>query len=114
MDQREKISIRQNVVEGCSCCNSQQDSTLIRCFAFVNNLKSQFGDEVDIETLSLNSNELDKYPGISELKARKKFKSPVVPVNDVIKSIGRYPDKEEVRKWKELETMELTSSEADT
>jgi len=43
-----------------------------------------------------------------------KFKSPVVLVNDVIKSIGRYPDKEEVRKWKELETMELTSSEADT
>jgi hypothetical protein len=66
----------------------------------VNNLKSQFGDEVDIDTISLNSNELDKYPVISELKARKKLKSPVVLVNDVIKSIGRYPDKEEVRKWK--------------
>jgi hypothetical protein len=29
-------------------------------------LKSQFGDEVDIETISLKSNELDKYPVISE------------------------------------------------
>jgi len=39
------------------------------------------------------TNELDKYPVISELKARKKLKSPVVLVNDVLKSIGRYPDK---------------------
>jgi hypothetical protein len=66
----------------------------------VNNLKSQFGDEVDIDTISFKSNELDKYPVISELKARKKLKSPIILVNDVIKSIGRYPDKEEVRKWK--------------
>ena len=95
-----KVRIFLNPPSGCSCGNSQQDSTLIRCFAFVNNLKSQFGDEVDIDTISLNSNELDKYPVISELKARKKLKSPVVLVNDVIKSIGRYPDKEEVRKWK--------------
>jgi hypothetical protein len=28
------------------------------------------------------------------------LKSPIVVVNDVIKSIGRYPDKEEVIKWK--------------
>lgn len=95
-----KVRIFLNPPSGCSCGNSQHDSTLIRCFAFVNYLKSQFGDEVDIDTLSLNSNELDKYPVISELKARKKLKSPVVLVNDVIKSIGRYPDKEEVRKWK--------------
>ena len=66
----------------------------------MNNLKSQFGDEVDIDTISLNSNELDKYPVISELKARKKLKSPIVLVNDVIKSIGRYPDMEEGWKWK--------------
>jgi hypothetical protein len=60
-----KVRIFLNPPSGCSCGNSQQDSTLIRCFAFVNNLKS-----------------------------------PIVLVNDVIKSIGRYPDKEEVRKWK--------------
>jgi hypothetical protein len=63
-------------------------------------LKSQFGDEVDIDTISLQSNELDKYPVISELKARKKLKSPIVVVNDVIKSIGRYPDQDEIRNWK--------------
>jgi hypothetical protein len=95
-----KIRIFLNPPSGCSCGNSQKDSTLIRCFAFVNILKSQFGDEVEIETISLNSNELDKYPVISELKARKKLKSPIVLVNDVIKSIGRYPDKEEIRNWK--------------
>jgi hypothetical protein len=95
-----KVRIFLNTPSGCSCCNSQQDSTLIRCFAFIKNLKSQYGDEVDIDTLSLNSNELDKYLGISELKARKKLKSPVILVNDVIKSIGRYPDKEELIKWK--------------
>jgi hypothetical protein len=95
-----KVRIFLNPPSDCSCGNSQQDSTLIRCFAFVNNLKSQFGGEVDIDTISLNSNELDKYPVISELKARKKLKSPVVLVNDVIKSIGRYPDKEDVIKWK--------------
>jgi hypothetical protein len=95
-----KVRIFLNLPSVCSCGNSQQDSTLIRCFAFVNNLKSQFGDQVDIDTISLDSNELDKYPVISELKARKKLKSPIVVVNDVIKSIGRYPDKEEVIKWK--------------
>jgi hypothetical protein len=63
-------------------------------------LKSQFGDEVDIDTISLQSNELDKYPVISDLKARKKLKSPIVVVNDVIKSIGRYPDQDEIRNWK--------------
>jgi hypothetical protein len=95
-----KVRIFLNPPSGCSCGNSQQDSTLIRCFAFVNYIKSQFGDEVDAETISLKSNELDKYPVISKLKARKKLKSPIVLVNDVIKSIGRYPDNEEVRKWK--------------
>jgi hypothetical protein len=95
-----KVRIFLDPPPSCNCGNSQQDSTLIRCFAFVNYLKSQFGDEVDIDTISLKSNELDKYPGISDLKARKKLKSPIVLVNDVIKSIGRYPDKEEVIKWK--------------
>lgn len=98
-----KIRIFLNPPSGCSCGNSQQDSTLIRCFAFVNYLKSQFGDKVDIDAISLKSNELDKYPAISELKARKKLKGPIVLVNDVIKSIGRYPDNEEVRKWKPKE-----------
>ncbi len=95
-----KVRIFLNPPSGCSCGNSQQDSTLIRCFTFVNNLKSQFGDEVDIETISLKSNELDKYPVISKLKARKNLKIPIVLINDVIKSIGRYPAEEEVRKWK--------------
>lgn len=95
-----KVRIFLNPPSGCSCGNSQQDSTLIRCFAFVSYLTSQFGDEVDVETISLKSNELEKYPVISELKARKKLKSPIVLVNDVIKSIGRYPDNEEVIKWK--------------
>ena len=60
------------------------------------NKGSKFALTINGAVLSL----LDKYPVISELKARKKLKSPIVLVNDVIKSIGRYPDNEEVRKWK--------------
>ncbi len=95
-----KVRIFLNPPSGCSCGNSQQDSTLIRGFAFVNNLKSQFGDEVDIETISLKSNELDKYSVISKLKARKKLKTPIVLLNNVIKSIGRYPSDDEIKSWR--------------
>lgn len=102
-----KITILLNLPSGCGCCGNswQLDSTVIRVFAFVKSLKSRFGEEVDIKAIPLSSNELDNYPAISELKAKKKLKTPIVLVNNILKSIGRYPSEEEIKKWR-VEEME--------
>lgn len=97
-----KITIFLNPPSGCGCCgnSSRTDSTLIRGFAFVNKLKSKFGEEVDIKAISLNSNEAEKHPAISKLKSKKNLKSPIIVVNNVIKSIGRYPSDDEIKSWR--------------
>ncbi|GFO97462.1 hypothetical protein ig2599ANME_1665 [groundwater metagenome] len=97
-----KITIFLNPPSGCGCCGNswQLDSTVIRVFAFVKNLKSEFGEEVDIKAIPLNSNEVEKYPAISKLKAKKNLKSPIIMVNNVIKSIGRYPSDDEIKSWR--------------
>lgn len=96
-----KIRIFLNPPSGCGCCGNswQLDSTVIRVFAFVKNLKSEFGEDVDIKAIPLSSNEVEKYPAISKLKAKKNLKSPIIMVNDVIKSIGRYPSNDEIKIW---------------
>ncbi|MCX9010399.1 MAG: arsenic metallochaperone ArsD family protein [Candidatus Methanoperedens sp.] len=87
----------------CGCCglSRQQNSSLTRCVSFIKNLKSRFGERVDVETVLLNPDELEKYPAISELRARKNLKAPVVLVNNVVRSIGRYPSEEEMDMWQE-------------
>lgn len=97
-----KITILLNLPSGCGCCGNswQSDGTVIRVFAFVKNLKSRFAEEVDIKAIPFSSNELDNYPAISELKAKKKLRLPIVLVNDVIKSIGRYPSDDEIKRWR--------------
>ena len=97
-----KIRIFLNPPSGCGCCGNswQLDSTVIRVFAFVKNLKSEFGEEVDIKAISLNSNEAEKHPAISKLKAKKNLKSPIIVVNNVIKSIGRFPSDDEIKIWR--------------
>lgn len=88
---------------GCGCCGTsrQQDSALARCISFIKNLKSRFGKRVEIETVPLSNGELEKYPEISEPGARKNLKAPVVLVNNVVRSIGRYPSEEEMETWLE-------------
>jgi hypothetical protein len=89
-------------ISSCGCCGNspQPDSTQIRGFAFVNKLKSKFGEEVDIKAISLNSNEAEKHPAISKLKSKKNLKSPIIVVNNVIKSIGRFPSDDEIKSWR--------------
>jgi len=97
-----KITIFLNPPSGCGCCGNswQLDSTVIRVFAFVKNLKSEFGEDVDIKAIPLSSNEVEKYPVITKLKAKKNLKSPIIMVNNVIKSIGRYPSDDEIKIWR--------------
>lgn len=102
MDKLE-VRIFLNQPSSCGCCGfpGQQNSALTRCVSFIKTLKSKFSERIDIETVLLNPDELEKYPAISELRARKNLKAPIVLVNNVVRSIGRYPSEEEMENWLE-------------
>lgn len=102
MDKLE-LKVFLNQPSSCGCCgfSRQQNSDLTRCVSFIKTLKVKFGERIYIETVPLNPNELEKYPAISELRARKNLKAPVVLVNNVVRSIGRYPSEEEMEDWLE-------------
>ncbi len=97
MDKLEvRIFLQKPSSSGCCGVYRQQDHALTRCVSFIKTLKSRFGKRIDVETVALNPDELEKYPEISELRARKNLKAPIVLVNNVIRSIGRYPSEEEM------------------